>query len=253
MDSRNGMKVAFVTGASSGIGKATALQFGKEGYHVVVADVLETQGMATVEEIRKAGGRASFVSCDVSNEDDVKQSVADTVARFGRIDCAFNNAGIEGDQAPTAECTTKNFNHVIDVNLKGVWFCMKYEIPQMLRQGGGAIVNTSSVAGLVGFEGIPAYVASKHAILGLTKTAALEYAKAGLRINAVCPGVIETPMVARLTHNNPKEADEILKGEPIGRIGKPDEIAQAVVWMCSDKASFVTGSAMTVDGGWVAR
>ena len=175
------------------------------------------------------------------------------VAQFGRLDFAFNNAGIEGVQAPTADCTIDNWNRTIAVNLTGVYLCMRAEIPQMLAHGGGAIVNNSSVAGLVGFAGIPAYTASKHGIVGLTKTAALEYATQGVRVNAVCPGVIDTEMISRFTHDDTETVDQLTLAEPVGRLGSPDEIADAVVWLCSDRASFVTGQAIAVDGGFVAR
>jgi NAD(P)-dependent dehydrogenase (short-subunit alcohol dehydrogenase family) len=173
--------------------------------------------------------------------------------QFGRLDFAFNNAGIEGLSAPTHECTNENWEKTIDINLKGVWLCMKYEIPQMLKQHKGAIVNNASIAGLVGFPNIPAYVASKHGIIGLTKNAALEYAKLGIRVNAVCPGVIKTPMIDRFTGKNKEVEKQFATAEPIGRLGQPEEVAAAVTWLCSDASSFVTGHAMTVDGGWVAQ
>lgn len=246
-------KVALITGAGSGIGRATALAFAREGAKVVVADVEVTGGEQTVQLIRAAGGEAVFVKADVANAAEVEAMVKKAVETYGRLDCAFNNAGIEGEIAPTAECTEANWERVIDIDLKGVWLCMKYEIQQMLRQGGGAIVNTASVAGLVGFQGIPAYVAAKHGVNGLTKAAALEYAKSGIRVNAVCPGVIDTPMVERAFRANPQMAEAVPALEPVGRLGKPEEIAAAVVWLCSDAASFVTGLPMAVDGGLVAQ
>lgn len=254
-ESRGGFagKVAFVTGASSGIGRATALAFAREGARVVAADVQVEGGAETARAIEAAGGEALFVKCDVSRDDDVRAALDRTVASFGRVDCAFNNAGIEGRQAPTADCSDENWDRVIGVNLKGVWLCMRRQIPLMLRQGGGAIVNCSSVAGLVGFPGIPAYVASKHAVVGLTKSAALEYAKSNIRINAVCPGVIRTPMIERFTHGEARIREQLAEGEPVGRVGEPQEVAEAVLWLCCDGASFVTGHALAVDGGWVAQ
>lgn len=246
-------KVAFITGASTGIGRATALAFGRADAAVVVADVNEDAGGQTVEMIKAAGGKAQFIKCDTSSYEDVQKAVRETVAAFGSLDFAFNNAGIEGTQAPTAECALKNWEKVIDINLKGVWLCMKYQLPQMLKQRRGAIVNCSSIAGLVGFPGIPAYVASKHGVIGITKTAALECAKQNVRVNAVCPGVIQTPMIDRFVHGEAQVKKQLVDGEPIGRVGQPDEIAQAVLWLCSDSASFVTGHALVADGGWVAQ
>ena len=244
-------KVALVTGGASGIGRATALAFAKKGAKVAVVDWKENDEM--VDLIKELGSEAIFIKCDVSKTDDVKAMVARTIAAFGRLDYAFNNAGIEGASAPTQDCSEENWDKTIGVNLKGVWLCMKYEIPEILKQGKGAIVNCASVAGLVGFAGLPAYVASKHGIVGLTKTTALECATQGIRVNVVCPGVIQTPMIDRLTGKT-KEGIERFKGfEPIGRFGLPEEIANAVVWMCSDEASFVTGHVMAVDGGFTAQ
>ncbi len=245
-------KVAVVTGGASGIGRAAARAFAREGARVVVADVLEDAGRETVRLIREAGGEAVFVRTDVSRPADVQAMVEETVRQFGRLDYAFNNAGIEGVMAPTADCPEDNWNRVMAVNLTGVWLCMKHEIPQMLRQGGGAIVNTASVAGLVGFANMPAYCASKGGIIQLTRTAALEYARANIRVNAVCPGVIRTPMVERVIAANPQVEAQLTALEPVGRMGTPEEVAEAVVWLCSDAASFVTGHAMVVDGGFVA-
>src|SRR6266849_9963878 len=233
-------KVALVTGGGSGIGRATAMAFAREGAKVAVADYVPEGGERTAKEITAAGGEAIFIHADVSVSRQVEAMVSKIVQTWGRLDCAHNNAGIEGRMANTAECTEENFDRVIAVNLKGVWLCMKHEIPQMLKQGGGAIVNTASVAGLVGFQGLPAYVASKHGVNGLTKTAALEYAKAGIRVNAVCPGVIRTPMVERAFAASPQMAEAAAAMEPVGRLGKPEEIAEAVLWLCSDAASFVT-------------
>jgi NAD(P)-dependent dehydrogenase (short-subunit alcohol dehydrogenase family) len=246
-------RVALITGASSGIGKATALAFAREGNRVVLGDV-SPEGEAVVKEIERLYGTpAVFLRCDVSNNSDVERLVQTAVNRFGRVDYAFNNAGIEGVQATTAECTEENWQRTIDVNLKGVWLCMKHEIPVMLKQGKGSIVNCASIAGMVGFPNIPAYVASKHGIIGLTQNAALEYAKQGIRINAVCPGVIDTPMVQRFTGNLPQNIKAMEAAEPVGRLGKPEEIADAVIWLSSDRASFVTGHSLAVDGGWTAQ
>lgn len=244
-------KVALVTGGSSGIGRATALAFAKKGAKVVIADWIENQ--ETMDLIKNMGGEAIFVKCDVSKSADVKALIEKTIDTFGRLDFAYNNAGIEGTSAPTQDCSEENWDKTIDVNLKGIWLCMKYQIPVMLKKGKGSIVNCSSVAGLVGFQGLPAYVASKHGVIGLTKTAALENAKLGIRINAVCPGVIQTPMIDRLTGNQKEAEEQFTTMEPVGRFGQPEEIACAVMWLCSDEASFVTGIEMPVDGGLVAK
>ncbi len=246
-------KVALVTGAASGIGRATAMAFAQNGADVVVADTMEDGGVQTARMIEGLGRRSIFVRCDVSKEQDVKEMMHRTIETFGGLDYAFNNAGIEGKQGLTPDCTDENWDRVINVNLKGVWLCMKHQIPQMLKQGSGAIVNCSSIAGLIGFPGIPAYVASKHGVIGLTKTAALEYAKSNIRINVVCPGVIQTPMIDRFTHGEAQVQKQLVAGEPIGRVGKPEEIASAVLWLCSGGASFVTGHSLAVDGGWVAQ
>jgi NAD(P)-dependent dehydrogenase (short-subunit alcohol dehydrogenase family) len=247
-------KVALVTGAASGIGRATALAFAQSGVKVVLADISGEAGESAAAEIEKQTGvPTSFVKCDVSKSADVERMVRHAVERFGRIDYAFNNAGTEGMQAATAECSEENFDRTVAIDLKGTWLCMKYEIPQMLKQGGGAIVNCSSIAGLVGFPSIPAYVASKHGVIGLTKTAALEYAKTNIRVNAVCPGVIHTPMVDRFVGGHTEVMQALTAGEPIGRIGEPSEIADAVLYLCSARASFVTGVALPADGGWVAQ
>jgi NAD(P)-dependent dehydrogenase (short-subunit alcohol dehydrogenase family) len=246
-------KIALVTGAGSGIGRATALTFAREGAKVVVADIIAEGGEETVQLIKTAGGTATFVTTDVAQAAQVEALVKQAVSTYGRLDCAFNNAGIEGVIQPTVEYGEADWDRVLAINLKGVWLCMKYEIQQMLTQGSGAIVNTASIAGLVGLGGFSAYVASKHGVAGLTKTAALEYAKAGIRVNAVCPGGIRTPMFERGLRLNPGLAEQTAAMEPIGRMGAPEEIGEAVVWLCSDAASFVTGLPMAVDGGWVAQ
>lgn len=243
-------KVALVTGASFGIGRATALAFAKKGAKVVLADWVENP--ETIDLIKKEGGEAIFVKCDVSKTKDVKALIQKTIATYGRLDFAYNNAGIEGDSAPVHECSEENWDKTIGINLKGIWLCMKYEIPEMLKQGKGVIVNCSSVAGLVGFSGLPAYVASKHGVIGLTKTTALECAKLGIRVNAVCPGVIQTPMIDRLTGKKKESIEQFTALEPMARFGLAEEIANAVIWLCSEEASFVTGVAMPVDGGFVA-
>ncbi len=244
-------KVIIVTGGSFGIGKATAIAFAKQGAKIVIADWAENP--ETIAFIKDLGNDVMFIKCDVSRSDEVKSMVEKTIATFGRLDYAFNNAGIEGNTALTPDCTEDNWDKTIAINLKGVWLCMKYEIPEMLKQGKGVIINCSSVAGLVGFEGLPAYVASKHGVVGLTKTAALECAKYGIRINAVCPGVIQTPMIDRLTGKKKEAIEQYTALEPLGRFGQPEEIANAVLWLCSDEASFVTGHGMAVDGGFVAK
>lgn len=245
-------KVAFITGAASGIGQATALAFAEAGANVVICDVNADAGNSMASQLLKKT-ESIFIRCDVSKGEEVQRSVQQTIAQFGRIDFAFNNAGVEGEQASTPECTEENWQRVIDINLKGVWLCMKYQIPHMLKQGSGAIVNCSSIAGLVGFTGIPAYTASKHGVIGLTKTAALEYAKTGIRVNAVCPGVIQTPMIDRFTHGEKQIQNQLVAGEPVGRVGRPEEIAAAALWLCSDQSSFITGHSLVVDGGWVAQ
>ena len=246
-------KVALVTGGGSGIGRATCLAMAREGAQVMVADIVVEGGQETVSLVKNAGGEATFIRADVSQASEVEAMVKQTTETYGRLDCAFNNAGIEGPVCSTVEYTEEDFDRVVAIDLTGVWLCMKYEIPAMLQHGGGAIVNTASVAGLVGFQGISAYVASKHGVNGLTKTAALEYAKAGIRVNAVCPGVIETPMVKRAFEKSPGMEEGVAAVEPVGRLGQPQEVAEAVVWLCSDAASFVTGLPMAVDGGLVAQ
>ena len=247
-------RVALVTGGGTGIGRATALVFAREDATVVVSDLDADSGEATASTINEAGGESIFVKSDASKEEDVEALVAHVVATYGRLDCAFNNAGIERELTfPDQRFTQDTLDSVIDVNLKGVWLCMKHEIPQMIKQGGGAIVNTASIAGLGGVEKQPIYVASKHGVSGLTKAMAVEYASQGVRINAVCPGLIRTDLMERIYQANPELRGEANSWQPIGRVGEPAEIAEAVVWLSSDKASFVVGHTMTIDGGLVAR
>lgn len=246
-------KVALVTGAAAGIGRATALAFAEAGAKVVVADVTEQGGQETVEAIKNNDGEAIFVKTDVSDEKAVKQLVDKAVKTFGGLDYAFNNAGIEGENAPTAEASLENFQKVININLLGVWLCMKYQIPEMLKRGSGTIVNTASVAGLLGYPNLPFYVASKHGVVGLTKNAALEYGTQGIRVNAVCPGVIHTKMIDRILEKGETTEEAMTTPIPVKRMGKPEEIAQTVLWLCSDAASYVTGHAMTVDGGYAIQ
>ncbi len=247
-------KVSLVTGGSSGIGKATSLLFAKQRARVVIGDIDVDGGNETVSMIKNDGGEAIFFKVDVSKSSEVEALVKETVDVYGSLDCAFNNAGIEtAAQVPTHEYPEDGWDRVIDVNIKGVWLCMKYEIPQMLKQGHGAIVNTASIAGLQGSINESAYAASKFGVVGLTKTAAIEYAREGIRVNAVCPGVIDTPMGQRLEAGDPEAAAKSVAQSPIGRMAGPEEVAQAVVWLCSDAASFVFGHPMSVDGGRTAQ
>ncbi|MCY4385970.1 MAG: SDR family oxidoreductase [Desulfurellaceae bacterium] len=246
-------KVALVTGGSSGIGRATALAFAQRGARVVVADLGVEGGEETASLIQNTGGEALFIQTDVAQANEIEHLVGKTVETYGQLDCALNNAGIAGDLSLTADCSEEHWNRVMSINLRGVWLCMKHELPQMLKQGSGAIVNTASVLGLVGIIGQAAYVAAKHGVVGLTKTAALEYAKSGIRVNAVCPGVIQTPMVEGVINAQPELTEGLLALEPVGRLGKPEEIAQTAVWLCSDAASFVTGHSMAADGGYTAQ
>ncbi len=247
-------KVALVTGSASGIGRATALAFAREGARTVVSDVDVAGGGETVGMIESASGEAIFVRADVTAEEEVAVLLQATVAAYGQIDCAFNNAGLEREYTrPDERFTEETFQSTVDTNLRGVWLCMKYEIEQMLEQGFGAIVNSSSIAGLVGIPRQPIYVASKHAVAGMTRSAAVEYADRGIRINAVAPGLVDTPLMERIYASNPDMREEADSWQPIGRPGKPEEIAEAVVWLSSDRASFVVGHIMTVDGGFVAQ
>ena len=245
--------VAFVTGAATGIGRAAAIAFAQSGAYVAVVDRNEVDAAITMNKIEVLGGKAIFIKCDVSKGAEVKLAVDKTLDAFGRLDFAFNNAGIEGEQGMTADTSEENWDRVMNINLKGVWLCMKHQLPVMLKQKRGSIVNCASIAGVVGFANIPAYVASKHGIIGLTKTAALEYAKSNVRINAICPGVIETPMIDRFSHGDPEQRKALAAAEPMGRMGQPEEIAAAALWLSSGESSFVTGHSLIVDGGWVAQ
>ncbi|AIQ90337.1 MULTISPECIES: SDR family NAD(P)-dependent oxidoreductase [Methylobacterium] len=240
-------KVAFVTGAASGIGRATAIAFAREGAQVAITDRTEAPLEELRAEIEADGGAVLAIRCDVSVPADVEAAVASTVAQFGRLDCAFNNAGIENKAAPVHEIALDEWDRILDVNLRGTFLCMKQEIAQMLRQGSGVVVNTASGAAIRGVAGGASYAASKHALIGLTKSAALDYAKSNIRVNAVLPGNIETSMMDRFTGGDIQKAIAL---EPVGRLGKPEEIADAVLWMCSDLGSFVTGASISVDGGW---
>jgi NAD(P)-dependent dehydrogenase (short-subunit alcohol dehydrogenase family) len=242
-------KVAFVTGAANGIGRAAALAFAREGASVVVADVSEKGNKETARMIEELGGQALAVHCDVTRNEDVQRALKATVEKFGRLDFAFNNAGIEYAIKPAADVTEEEWDRIMDIDLRGVFLCMKHEIPLMLKQGGGAIVNTSSGAGVRGFKGGAAYVAAKHGVVGLTKAAALDYAASNIRINAVCPGIIDTPMMDRFSGGTPEGRRAVIAQEPVGRMGKPEEIGAAVAWLCSDAAAFVVGHAMVIDGG----
>ena len=244
-------KVVLVTGAASGIGQAAALRVAEEGAITIVADLQETAGNQTVRQIEQAGGKALFIRVDVSQSQDVEAAFRQIRELYGHLDCACNNAGIDGDWADTLNCTSENFDRVYQINVRGVWLCMREEIALMLPQKRGSIVNTASVAGHTGFIGYPAYTASKHAVMGLTKVAALEYAQRGVRVNAVCPGIIDTPLFQRYSKKAP-EVDYAAM-EPVGRLGQSKEVAEAMLWLCSDDSSFVTGSGLVVDGGFLAR
>ena len=246
-------RVALVTGGASGIGRASALAFAGEGATVVVADVDQLAGAETVRAVNEAGGTARFVSYDVTKSDEVAAMVADVIGAYGRLDCAHNNAGTSGSTAFTVDYPEAEWDRVMALNLRSVFLCMKHEIPPMVEQGAGAIVNTSSGAGLMGFAGLPAYVASKHGVVGLTRATALEYVKAGIRVNAVCPGSTRTPMLEAFMGGDPAMEKMMARSAPIGRLGDPSEIAAAVVWLCTDDASFVVGHAFAVDGGAVIQ
>jgi NAD(P)-dependent dehydrogenase (short-subunit alcohol dehydrogenase family) len=245
-------KVAFVTGAASGIGRAAALALADAGAGVVVADVADEDNRRTARLIEDAGGRALAVTCDVTRSDDVKAALDAAVDAFGRLDIAFNNAGVEQPVKPVTEVGEDEWDRIVDISLKGVFTCLRHEIPLLLEQGGGAIVNTSSGAGVKGFKGQAAYAAAKHGVIGLTKSAALDYADANIRINAICPGIVDTAMMQRFTGHTADGRDAVIAQEPVGRMGTPEEIAAAIVWLCSDAAAFVVGHAMVMDGGQTA-
>lgn len=245
-------KVAIVTGASSGIGKSVAQLYAREGAAVALSDINEEMGEKTTEEIRKAGGDAIFVRADVSKPSDCEDMVKATMDKYGRLDFACNNAGIGGDQNPTADYSLEAWDKAIAVNLSGVFYCMKYEIPAMLKNGGGSIINMASILGRVGFAGAVGYVAAKHGVLGLTKTAAIEYAPHGVRVNVVGPGFISTPLIKEL-EENPDVNNMLISLHPVGRLGKPEEVAELVIWLSSEKASFITGAYYPVDGGYLTR
>jgi len=246
-------KVALVTGGGSGIGRATALAFAREGAQVVIGNRNVQRGEETVSMVRDAGGTASFRRTDVLVAADIEALMDHAITKYGGLDLAFNNAGLEGDVRPLVEQTENNYDAVMDINVKGVWLSMKYEIPRILERGGGAIVNCASVAGLIGFPGIGIYVASKHAVIGLTKNAAVEYSAQGIRINAVNPAVIDTEMSDRVIANANLTKEDLSSLHPIGRIGRVEEVANAVLWLCSPRSSFVTGHSLIVDGGFTAR
>ena len=245
-------QVALVTGGATGIGRATALAFAGEGLSVVIADIDPAAGEACVQAIQDAGGQAFFQRCDVREEDQVQALIQATLNQYGRLDYAFNNAGIEIEKGRLSEGSSAEFDAIMGVNVKGVWLCMKHQLPVMLAQGGGAIVNTASVAGLGAAPKMSIYSASKHAVIGLTKSAAIEYAKKNIRVNAVCPAVIDTDMFRRAAQADPQKAAFVAQLHPVGRIGKAEEVASAVLFLCSDGAAFTTGHCLTVDGGTTA-
>jgi NAD(P)-dependent dehydrogenase (short-subunit alcohol dehydrogenase family) len=246
-------KVAVVTGGTSGIGKAAAIALAQAGANVVVAGRRQAEGEETIRQIQAIGGDGFFVVTDVSKEADVQALIEKTMARYGRLDIAFNNAGVDQEATPLPEQTEATYDRIMDINVKGVWLSLKHEIPAMLKNGGGAIVNTTSGLGLVGAVGVPIYVASKHAVEGLTKSVALEYAKQGIRVNAVSPGLIQTEMLDRTVQTNTELMEYFKTTLPMGRIGTPQEVVNAVLWLCSDASSFVTGHSLTVDGGYIAQ
>lgn len=244
--------VAIVTGAASGIGRASAQLFAREGAKVVVTDTNETGGQETVKQIIDAGGDAFFIKSDVSNPTDCEMLVSKTVEQYGRLDCAVNNAGIGGEQNFTADYSVESWKMVLGVNLSGVFYCMKYEIPAILESGGGSIINMGSILSQVAFAGAPAYVAAKHGVIGLTQNAAVEYASRGIRVNAIGPAFIKTPMISELEEDS-ESLKMLVSLHPIGRLGKPEEVAELVIWLSSNKASFITGAYYAIDGGYLAR
>ena len=246
-------KVALVTGGASGLGRVTAIALAREGAKVVVADVAESEGEATAQMITSAGGQAIFVKADVTKSSEVEAMVEATVKAFGRLDFALNNAGIDGVRARTADYPEEVWHQVINLNLTGVFLCLKYELPLMVRQGSGVIVNMSSVAGVTGFPGHAAYTASKHGVIGLTKTAAIDYAKAGIRVNAICPAYTRTPMLSRMLEQKPELEAKLISRVPLRRLGTAEEIAQAAIYLFSDAAAFITGHSLVMDGGIVAE
>jgi NAD(P)-dependent dehydrogenase (short-subunit alcohol dehydrogenase family) len=245
-------KVVLITGAGNGIGRATALAFAQQGASVVVADMSRNAGEETTALITQAGGTATFILCDVTKDQDVQSMVAGTIETYGKLDIAFNNAGIEIESSKLADGDEATYDKIMDVNVKGVWRCMKYQIPALLKQSTSAIVNTASIAGLGAAPKMSIYSASKHAVIGLTKSAAVEYGKKGLRVNAICPAVIDTEMFRRATQNDPQKEQYVRSLHPVGRIGQPDEVAAAVLYLCSDLAGFTTGVALPIDGGATA-
>jgi len=242
-------KVAFITGAGTGIGRATSLAFAQAGASVAVTGLSDPSIQETEQLIRKMGGQALAIRCDVTRAEEVKAALDQTISRFGRLDFAFNNAGVEQPVMATADITEGEWDRIVDVNLRAVFLCMKYQIPLLQKQGGGVIVNTSSGGGVKGFSGQAAYAAAKHGVIGLTRSAALDYADENIRVNAVCPGIIGTPMMDRFTGGTAQGREAVIAQEPVGRMGKPEEIAATVLWLCSDLAAFVVGASIVVDGG----